>query len=245
MTPRRGPIYSELMRRGWIEVSKSVSRAWQRASRLPRILAPLAFLASPWIALHAQQPPSSERAVNWERARQAISKYRPIIDNSGLVEVDAADRRVGGSPRIFGALCEREARAPSSRRRRLGIDALDQTCRPGTTPSPTSSAPTHYRLLGISLRRSSRRSRRCRRSISTAARDAPDAIPEGLSRSVRRNTRCSSKRRPSSTCARARWTTAWSTPRLTAACSRCAPAGTTGHRRRGRRARRLQRLPER
>ena len=33
----------------------------------------------------AQAPP---RTVNWDRARQAMSQYRTVVDSSGLVEID-------------------------------------------------------------------------------------------------------------------------------------------------------------
>src|SRR4051812_17497843 len=33
----------------------------------------------------AQTPP---RTVNWDRARQAMSQYRTVVDSSGLVEID-------------------------------------------------------------------------------------------------------------------------------------------------------------
>jgi len=41
-----------------------------------------------WTLLSAQRPPGPSRAISWEKAREAIGKYRPVPDHSGLVEVD-------------------------------------------------------------------------------------------------------------------------------------------------------------
>src|SRR4029077_4925088 len=41
-----------------------------------------------WALVSAQRPPGPSRAISWEKAREAIGKYRPVPDHSGLVEVD-------------------------------------------------------------------------------------------------------------------------------------------------------------
>jgi hypothetical protein len=51
-------------------------------------LGAIALLSSAmWTLLGAQQP-RAKRGVSWERAREAAGKYRTVLDNSGLVEID-------------------------------------------------------------------------------------------------------------------------------------------------------------
>jgi hypothetical protein len=56
-----------------------------RGSRALVGLAASAAVCSLFTLVSGQQPP---RTVNWDRARQAMSQYRTVIDSSGLVEVD-------------------------------------------------------------------------------------------------------------------------------------------------------------
>src|SRR4029077_12085626 len=91
---------------------------------------------------HGQQ--STERSVNWERARQGISKYRPVIDNSGLVEVDA---RISSSvdSEDLGALCQARKEAIVTARKTIN-DQLDRIL-PGHDPITDEQRSTAYRLL--------------------------------------------------------------------------------------------------
>ena len=41
-----------------------------------------------WTLVSAQRPAGPSRAISWEKAREAIGKYRAVPDNSGLVEID-------------------------------------------------------------------------------------------------------------------------------------------------------------
>ena len=56
-------------------------------SRAPRLATCLLLAAVP-VAL-AQVSGGPERSVNWDRALAAVAKYRPVVDVSGIVEVDA------------------------------------------------------------------------------------------------------------------------------------------------------------
>src|SRR6478736_3475769 len=91
---------------------------------------------------HGQQ--STERSVNWERARQAISKYRPVIDNSGLVEVDA---QISSSvdAEDLGALCQARKEAIVAARKK-GTDALSMIVA-GHDPITDEQRANVYRLL--------------------------------------------------------------------------------------------------
>ena len=40
-------------------------------------------------ALAAQVVSGPQRAVNWDKALATVARYRPVVDVSGLVEVDA------------------------------------------------------------------------------------------------------------------------------------------------------------
>src|SRR5262245_34141709 len=92
---------------------------------------------------HGQQV--SQRSVNWERARQAISKYRPVIDNSGLVEVDGQI-----SPSVdaedLGALCQARKEAIVAARKK-GTDALSMIVA-GHDPITDEQRSNAYRVLG-------------------------------------------------------------------------------------------------
>src|SRR4249920_1006432 len=57
-----------------------------RTGRLTIVVAALGVVA--WTLVSAQRPPGTSRAISWEKAREAIGKYRPVLDHSGLVEVD-------------------------------------------------------------------------------------------------------------------------------------------------------------
>ena len=104
------------------------------------IAAALALLAL--TVAHGQQ--STERSVNWERARQAISKYRPVIDNSGLVKVDA---QISASvdAEDLGALCQARKEAIVAARKK-GTDALSMIVA-GHDPITDEQRANVYRLL--------------------------------------------------------------------------------------------------
>ncbi len=124
---------------------------------------------------HGQQ--STERSVNWERARQAISKYRPVIDNSGLVEVDAQISVLGGrrgSRRALPGPQRRHRRRAQARHRRAERDRRRPRSDHRRAARQRLPAARVGRLLrGQGQRRGEELRRRARR---------PGALPEGLPR---------------------------------------------------------------
>ena len=81
----------------------------------------LAILAAAPAAL-AQVVSGPQRAVSWDRALAAVAKYRPVVDVSGLVEVDAQIPQ-GVDAEDLPALCDAR-RLAVTRARQLGEQEL-------------------------------------------------------------------------------------------------------------------------
>ena len=62
----------------------------RRARGLVLAVVAAAALAAPWPNTRAQVVSGPQRAVNWDKALTAIRQFRPVLDVSGLVEVDAS-----------------------------------------------------------------------------------------------------------------------------------------------------------
>lgn len=89
--------------------------------------------------------PGESRAVNWERARAEVSKFRAVADNSGLVEVDA---RI--SPRVdredLPALCD--ARRDATVGARTSAEQDLQALPIGRDPVTDERRASLFRQLG-------------------------------------------------------------------------------------------------
>jgi FG-GAP-like repeat/ASPIC and UnbV len=74
--------------------------------RTGRVLGPVALLALTTLVppARAEEPARSGRTVNWAKAREMTSRYREIVDLSGLVEV-GAEVPTSASPEDLQALC--------------------------------------------------------------------------------------------------------------------------------------------
>ena len=106
---------------------------------LSRPVAVLTLIAALCLPVRARQTPvggpATDRAVGWQRAREALSKFRATPDLSGLVEVDARiSTRVDTED--LAALCQARKDAVVAVQR--GESSRCAICRRGTTPSPTS-----------------------------------------------------------------------------------------------------------
>jgi hypothetical protein len=106
----------------------------------------LAIVAASSIAiLAAQRADPPQRAVNWDRARAEVARYRATLDTSGLVDVDAYI-----SPRVdaedLQALCQarRDAVGVARTTTQQSLSALPR----GRDPITDERRATLYRQLG-------------------------------------------------------------------------------------------------
>jgi hypothetical protein len=68
---------------------RPIGRAGRPEARPLRTCAvAVAALAGGWTAVLAWQPAQQNPAISWDRARQAVGRFRTMLDTSGLVEVD-------------------------------------------------------------------------------------------------------------------------------------------------------------
>ena len=145
----------------------------------PRLAACLLLAAVP-VAL-AQVAGGPQRSVNWDRALSAVAKYRPVVDVSGLVEVDAQIPQ-GVDAEDLQALCDARREA-LTRARRLGEQEL-ASFGAGRDPITDARRADLERYLGAvaifdgGVETAIRHFERGRRALAPYLEDYPDLRPK-------------------------------------------------------------------